>query len=87
VPLLVIPQGLSARIAHVPPISIPRSHGHVSKHSEPSPAAKEVTNIMRSRLQPAAAGRGAPVIIELPNDAYARTCPSRSTTSRVVGHK
>src|SRR5215475_10222979 len=69
VPLLVIPQGYPRRIAHVPPnFNSTLAMAHVAKHSEPVTSGKEVANIMRN-------GRGSPVIVELPNDAYAEDAP------------
>src|SRR5437764_5089717 len=88
VPLLVIPQGYPRRIAHVPPnFNSTLAMAHVAKHSEPVTSGKEVANIMRRAFSLLRNGRGAPVIIELPNDAYAEDVPEPLDYEPVVATK
>ena len=76
VPLLVIPQGYPRRIAHVPPnFNSTLAMAHVAKHAEPITNGREIVNIMRRAFNMLRNGRGAPVIIELPADAYAEDAP------------
>ena len=76
VPLLVIPQGYPRRIAHVPPnFNSTLAMAHVAKHCEPITNGREVANIMRRAFSLLRNGRGAPVIVELPADAYAEDAP------------
>jgi len=72
VPLLVIPQGYPRRIAHVPPnFNSTIAMAHVAKHCEPVTSGKEVANIFRRAFSLLRNGRGAPVVVELPADAFA----------------
>ena len=88
VPLLVIPQGYPRRIAHVPPnFNSSLAMAHVAKHSEPVTNGKEIANIMRRAFSLLRNGRGAPVIIELPNDAYAEDAPEPLNYEPVVATK
>ena len=88
VPLLVIPQGYPRRIAHVPPnFNSSLAMAHVAKHCEPITSGKEVANIMRRAFSLLRNGRGAPVIIELPNDAYAEDAPDPLNYEPVVATK
>src|SRR5579883_1276573 len=88
VPLLVIPQGYPRRIAHVPPnFNSTLAMAHVAKHSEPITAGKEVANIMRRAFSLLRNGRGSPVIVELPNDAYAEDAPDPLNYEPVVATK
>src|SRR5688572_14094212 len=76
VPLLVIPQGYPRRIAHVPPnFNSTLAMAHVAKHAEPITNGREIVNIMRRAFNMLRNGRGAPVIVELPADAYAEDAP------------
>jgi acetolactate synthase-1/2/3 large subunit len=88
VPLLVIPQGYPRRIAHVPPnFNSSLAMAHVAKHSEPVTSGKEIANIMRRAFSLLRNGRGSPVIIELPNDAYAEDAPDPLNYEPVVATK
>ena len=88
VPLLVIPQGYPRRIAHVPPnFNSSLAMAHVAKHSEPVTSGKEIANIMRRAFSLLRNGRGSPVIIELPNDAYAEDAPEPLNYEPVVATK
>src|SRR3981189_2659516 len=84
IPLLVIPQGYPRRIAHRPPHLHPHvpptfnstlAMAHVAKHSEPVTNGREIVNIMRRAFSLLRNGRGSPVIVELPADAYAEAAP------------
>ena len=76
VPLLVIPQGYPRRIAHVPPnFNSTLAMAHVAKHAEPITNGREIVNIMRRAFSLLRNGRGAPVIVELPADAYGEDAP------------
>ena len=88
VPLLVIPQGYPRRIAHVPPnFNSSLAMAHVAKHSEPVTSGKEIANIMRRAFSLLRNGRGSPVIVELPNDAYAEDAPEPLNYEPVVATK
>src|SRR5260370_38814415 len=85
VPLLVIPQGYPRRIAHVPPnFNSSLAMAHVAKHCEPITSGKEVANIMRRAFSLLRNGRGSPVIIEPPADAYAADAPDPLSAQPVV---
>ncbi|MBN9091490.1 MAG: thiamine pyrophosphate-requiring protein [Reyranella sp.] len=85
VPLLVIPQGYPRRIAHVAPnFNSTLAMAHVAKHSEPVTSGKEIVNIMRRAFSLLRNGRGSPVIVELPNDAYAEDAPDPLNYEPVV---
>jgi acetolactate synthase-1/2/3 large subunit len=60
---------------------------YVSKHSEPITSGKEVANIMRRAFSLLRNGRGAPVIVELPNDVYAEDAPEPLNYEPVVATK
>src|SRR5436190_13503398 len=88
VPLLVIPQGYPRRIAHVPPnFNSALAMAHVAKHSEPITNGREIVNIMRRAFSLLRNGRGSPVIIELPADAYAEDAPDPLNYEPVVATK
>ena len=85
IPLLVIPQGYPRRIAHVPPnFNSTLAMAHVAKHSEPVTNGKEIANIMRRAFSLLRNGRGSPVIVELPADAYAEDAPDPLNYEPVV---
>src|SRR5689334_6782417 len=85
VPLLVIPQGYPRRIAHVPPnFNSTLAMAHVAKHSEPVTNGREIANIMRRAFSLLKNGRGSPVIVELPADAYAEEAPDPLVYEPVV---
>ena len=85
IPLLVIPQGYPRRIAHVPPnFNSTLAMAHVAKHSEPVTNGREIVNIMRRAFSLLRNGRGSPVIVELPADAYAEDAPDPLNYEPVV---
>ena len=57
---------------------------HVAKHAEPVTIGKEIANIMRRAFSLLRNGRGSPVIIELPADAYAEDAPDPLNYEPVV---
>ena len=70
IPVLIIPQGYSRRLAHVPDnFNSTISMAGISKHAEPVTSGAEVENIMRRAFTQLRNGRGRPVIVELPYDA------------------
>ncbi|QQS10698.1 MAG: thiamine pyrophosphate-requiring protein [Rhodospirillales bacterium] len=76
VPVLVMPMGYARRIAHIPPnFNSTIAMAHVSKHAEPITSGKELTNIMRRAFAQLRNGRGGPVVIEVPTDAFADDVP------------
>src|SRR5260370_81379 len=88
IPLLVIPQAYPRRISHVPPnFNSTLAMAHVAKHSEPVTNGREVANIMRRAFSLLRNGRGSPVIIELPADAYAEDAPDPLNYEPVVATK
>src|SRR5882724_8606411 len=88
IPLLVIPQGYPRRIAHVPPnFNSTLAMAHVAKHSEPVTNGREIVNIMRRAFSLLRNGRGSPVIVELPADAYAEDAPDPLNYEPVVATK
>jgi acetolactate synthase-1/2/3 large subunit len=71
VPVLVMPMGYPRRIAHIPPnFNSSVAMAHVSKHAEPVTTGKELPNIMRRAFAQLRGGRGAPVVVEVPADAF-----------------
>ena len=76
VPLLVMPMGYARRIAHIPPnFNSSIAMAQVSKHAEPISSGKELPNIMRRAFAQLRNGRGGPVVIEVPTDAFAEDVP------------
>ncbi len=76
VPVLVMPMGYPRRIAHIPPnFNSTIAMAQVSKHAEPITAGAEVPNIMRRAFSLLRNGRGGPVVIEIPTDAFAEDVP------------
>ncbi len=85
IPVLVIPQGYSRRLAHVPDnFNSTISMAGVSKHAEPVTSGAEVENIMRRAFTQLRNGRGRPVIVELPYDAVDDPVPLPLTYEAVV---
>ncbi len=76
VPVLVLPMGYPRRIAHIPPnFNSTIAMAAVSKHAEPVTSGAEVPNIMRRAFSALRNGRGGPVVIEVPTDAFAEEVP------------
>ena len=85
IPLLVIPAGYPRRIAHVPPnFNSTLAMAHVAKHAEPVTSGQEIVNIMRRAFNMLRNGRGSPVIVELPADAYGEDAPDPLNYEPVV---
>ncbi len=69
VPVLVLPQGYSRRLAHVPGnFNSTLTMAHVSKHAEPLTTAGELGNVFRRAFSHLRNGRLRPVVVELPWD-------------------
>ncbi|HTI67163.1 MAG TPA: thiamine pyrophosphate-requiring protein [Caulobacteraceae bacterium] len=85
IPVLIIPQGYSRRLAHVPDnFNSTISMAGISKHAEPVTSGAEVENIMRRAFTQLRNGRGRPVIVELPLDAVNDPVPGPLTYEAVV---
>jgi thiamine pyrophosphate-dependent acetolactate synthase large subunit-like protein len=71
VPLLVVPQGFARRIAYIDPnYSAVREMRGVAKSAEPIIVPAETPNILRRAFTRLRNGRGAPCIVEVPNDVW-----------------
>lgn len=69
VPVLILPQGYSRRIAHVPDnYNACLSMRDITKHAEPITLPGEVGNIMRRAFTQLRNGRMRPVLVEMPWD-------------------
>jgi thiamine pyrophosphate-dependent acetolactate synthase large subunit-like protein len=76
VPVLVMPMGYPRRIAHIPPnFNSSYTMRDVSKHAEPIVSGKDVPEIFRRAFSLLRNGRGGPVVIEIPTDAFADDVP------------
>jgi len=72
VPVLVLPQGYSRRLAHVPDnYNASISMRDVTKHAEPITLAQETPNILRRAFTQLRNGRLRPVLVEMPWDVLA----------------
>jgi thiamine pyrophosphate-dependent acetolactate synthase large subunit-like protein len=71
VPLLVVPQGFARRIAYIDPnYSAVREMRGVAKSAEPIIVPAETPNVLRRAFARLRNGRGAPCIVEVPNDVW-----------------
>jgi acetolactate synthase I/II/III large subunit len=76
VPVLVLPQGYSRRLAHVPDnYNSTISMADVAKHCEPLNVAGETSNIFRRAFTQLRNGRLRPVVVELPWDVLNEDLP------------
>ncbi len=76
VPVLVLPQGYSRRLAHVPHnFNSTLQMAGVAKHTEPVTIGAEVPNIFRRAFTQLRNGRPQPVVVEIPHDAFADEVP------------
>ncbi len=76
VPVLVLPQGYSRRLAHVPHnFNSTLQMAGVAKHTEPVTVGAEVPNIFRRAFTQLRNGRLQPVVVEIPHDAFADEVP------------
>ncbi|MGB6449952.1 MAG: thiamine pyrophosphate-requiring protein [Steroidobacteraceae bacterium] len=76
VPVLVLPQGYSRRLAHVPHnFNSTVQMAGVAKHTEPVTIGAEVPNIFRRAFTQLRNGRLQPVVVEIPHDAFADEVP------------
>ncbi len=76
VPVLVLPQGYSRRLAHVPHnFNSTLQMAGVAKHTEPVTIGAEVPNIFRRAFTQLRNGRLQPVVVEIPHDAFADEVP------------
>ena len=83
VPILVMPMGYAQRMAWVDRnfFSSLAMKG-ITKSAEPMTSAKELPNVMRRAFQRLRSGRGGPVLVEVPNDLWARNVTPRITCHR-----
>jgi thiamine pyrophosphate-dependent acetolactate synthase large subunit-like protein len=71
IPILVMPMGYARRLAWVE-----RNYNasvqmrDITKTAEPITSAKEIPNVMRRAFQQLRAGRGGPVLVEIPTDMW-----------------
>ncbi len=85
VPVLVLPQGYSRRLAYVPHnFNSTRQMAGVAKHTEPVTVGAEVTNIFRRAFTQLRNGRLQPVVVEIPHDAFADEVPEPLNYSPVI---
>jgi acetolactate synthase-1/2/3 large subunit len=71
VPILVMPMGYARRLAHVHPnYNATVAMRGITKSIEPLTSAKEIPNVFRRAFQRLRAGRGAPVLVEIPVDVW-----------------
>ena len=83
VPVLVMPGGYPRKLAHVSPnFNSSISMRDVSKSAEPINVPADIPAIFRRAFTQLRNGRGGPVIVEIPNDIWTRTCRSRWTIGR-----
>ncbi len=76
VPVLVLPQGYSRRLAHVPHnFNSTLQMAGVAKHTEPVTIGAEVPNIFRRAFTQLRNGRLQPVVVEIPHDVFADEVP------------
>ena len=72
IPILVMPMGYARRIAWVDRnYNASVSMRSITKSAEPVTSGKELINVMRRAFQQLRAGRGGPVLVEVPNDVWA----------------
>ncbi len=85
VPVLVLPQGYSRRLAHVPHnFNSAREMAGVAKHTEPVTLGAEVPNIFRRAFTQLRNGRLQPVVVEIPHDAFADEVPEPLAYTPVI---
>ena len=85
VPVLVLPQGYSRRLAHVPHnFNSTRQMAGVAKHTEPVTSGAEVPNIFRRAFTQLRNGRLQPVVVEIPHDAFADEVPEPLNYAPVI---
>ncbi len=85
VPVLVLPQGYSRRLAYVPHnFNSARQMAGVAKHTEPVTLGAEVPNIFRRAFTQLRNGRLQPVVVEIPHDAFADEVPEPLNYSPVI---
>ncbi len=71
IPVLVIPMGYPARIAHVPPnFSSVLNMKHITKSAEPVTSPAEIPNVMRRAFTQLRNGRFGPCLVEVPTDMF-----------------
>jgi thiamine pyrophosphate-dependent acetolactate synthase large subunit-like protein len=85
VPVLVLPQGYSRRLAHVPHnFNSTIQMAGVAKHTEPVTLGAEVPNIFRRAFTQLRNGRPQPVVVEIPHDAFADEVPEPLNYTPVI---
>jgi thiamine pyrophosphate-dependent acetolactate synthase large subunit-like protein len=85
VPVLVLPQGYSRRLAHVPHnFNSTIQMAGVAKHTEPVTLGAEVPNIFRRAFTQLRNGRLQPVVVEIPHDAFADEVPEPLNYTPVI---
>ncbi len=72
VPILVLPMGYARRLAWVHPnYNASLQMQGITKSAEPLTSAREIPNVFRRAFQRLKAGRGGPVLVEIPTDVFA----------------
>ncbi len=85
IPLLVIPQGYSRRLAHVPDnYNATVQMAGITKSAEPINVPAETANIMRRAFTQLRNGRPRPALVELPYDVSAEDVPEPLVYEPVV---
>ena len=80
VPLLVLPMGYPRRIAHVQPnYNSVLNMRHVTKSAEPIVLTSELPNVFRRAFTRLKTGRGGPVLVEIPREAFDEEVPEPAT--------
>jgi acetolactate synthase-1/2/3 large subunit len=75
-PILVLPMGFAWRQAYVEPnFSSATSMKGITKHAVPVTSGEEIPNVFRRAFARLRNGRGAPVLVEVPNDLWTQDVP------------
>lgn len=82
VPILVLPMGYPRRLAWVPPnYNASLQMRGITKSAEPLTSAAEIPAVFRRAFQRLRAGRGGPVLVEIPTDVFAEELATLEWTS------
>jgi thiamine pyrophosphate-dependent acetolactate synthase large subunit-like protein len=76
VPILVLPMGYPRQLAYVEPnFNSVLNMRHVTKSAEPIVLTSELPNVFRRAFTRLKSGRGAPVLVEIPREAFTEEVP------------
>jgi thiamine pyrophosphate-dependent acetolactate synthase large subunit-like protein len=76
VPLLVLPMGYPRQLAYVEPnFNSVLNMRHVTKSAEPIVLTSELPNVFRRAFTRLKTGRGGPVLVEIPREAFTEEVP------------